>query len=98
MKNQNDFQRKVVEFIKNSDLYMDDFEYVDMDKIRVKMDSDEEKPEKKALDIPDQIMDQIRLVSVYRGVSVPSILFNSTGTKNCCPCKLYHRRELNRAE
>ena len=81
MKNQNDLQRKVVEFIKNSDLYMDDFEYVDMDKIRVKMDSDEEKPEEKALDIPEQIMDQIRLVSVYRGVAVPSVLFDSTGTK-----------------
>ena len=31
---------------------MDDFEYVDMDEIRVKMDSDEERPEEKALDIP----------------------------------------------
>lgn len=42
---------------------------------------DEGKPEEKALDIPEQIMDQIRLVSVYRGVSVPSVLFYSTETK-----------------
>lgn len=42
---------------------------------------DEGKPEEKALDIPEQIMDQIRLVSVYRGVSVPSVLFDSTETK-----------------
>lgn len=89
MKNQNDIQRKVVEFIKNSDLYMDDFEYVDMDKIRIKMDSDEEKPEEKALDIPDQIMDQIRLVSVYRGVAVPSVLFDSTGTKKIAALASY---------
>lgn len=89
MKNQNDLQRKVVEFIKNSDLYMDDFEYVDMDKIRVKMDSDEEKPEEKALDIPNQIMDQIRLVSVYRGVAVPSVLFDSTGTKKIAALASY---------
>lgn len=89
MKNQNDLQRKVVEFIKNSDLYMDDFEYVDMDKIRIKMDSDEEKPEEKALDIPDQIMDQIRLVSVYRGVAVPSVLFDSTGTKKIAALASY---------
>ena len=89
MKNQNDLQRKVVEFIKNSDLYMDDFEYVDMDKIRVKMDSDEEKPEEKALDIPEQIMDQIRLVSVYRGVAVPSVLFDSTGTKKIAALASY---------
>ena len=89
MKNQNDIQRKVVEFIKNSDLYMYDFEYVDIDKIRVKMDSDEEKPEEKALDIPEQIMDQIRLVSVYRGVAVPSVLFDSTGTKKIAALASY---------
>ena len=62
MKNQNDLQRKIVEFIKNSDLYMDDFEYVDMDKIR--------------------------LVSVYRGVAVPSVLFDSTGTKKLPPLQV----------
>lgn len=89
MKNQNDLQRKVVEFIKNSDLYMDDFEYADMENIRVKMDSDEEKPEEKALDIPEQIMDQIRLVSVYRGVAVPSVLFDSTGTKKIAALASY---------
>lgn len=89
MKNENDLQRKVVEFIKNSDLYMDDFEYVDMDKVHVKMDSGEEKPEEKALDIPEQIMDQIRLVSVYRGVAVPSVLFDSTGTKKIAALASY---------
>ena len=89
MKNQNDLQRKVVEFIKNSDLYMDDFEYVDMEKLRVKMNSGEEKPEEKALDIPEQIMDQIRLVSVYRGVAVPSVLFDSTGTKKIAALASY---------
>ncbi|GFI27066.1 hypothetical protein IMSAGC012_02190 [Lachnospiraceae bacterium] len=89
MKNENDLQRKVVEFIKNSDLYMDDFGYVDMDKIHVKMNSDEEKPDEKALDIPEQIMDQIRLVSVYRGVPVPSVLFDSTGTKKIAALASY---------
>lgn len=89
MKNPNNLQRKVVELIKNSDLYMDDFEYVDMDEIRVKMDSDDEKPEEKALDIPEQVMDQIRLVSVYRGVPVPSVLFDSTGTKKIAALASY---------
>lgn len=79
MKNQNDLQKKVVEFIKSSDLYMDDFKY--MDKVQIKMDSDEDRPEEKALDIPEQIMDQIRFVSVYKGIPVPSVLFDSTGTK-----------------
>lgn len=89
MKDQNELQRKVVEFIRNSDLYMDDFEYVGMDEIHVKMDSGEERPEEKVLDIPEQIMDQIRLVSVYKGVSVPSMLFDSTGTKKIAALASY---------
>ena len=63
MKNQNGLQRKVMEFIKNSHLYMDDFEYVDMD--------------------------QIRLVSIYRGIAVPSIIFDSTGTKKIAALASY---------
>jgi hypothetical protein len=60
---------------------MDDFEYVDMDKIRVKTGEGDEKPEERVLDLPESIMDQIRLVSTYKGVHVPSMLFDSTGTK-----------------
>ena len=81
MKNKNQLQQKIVEFIKNADLYLDDFEYVDMDKIRVKAGESDEKPEENVLDLPEKIMDQIRLVSTYKGVHVPSMLFDSTGTK-----------------
>lgn len=91
MKNENDLQKKVVEFIKNADLYMDDFEYMDIDKLPLKIDVEkpEGKPEEKALDIPDRLMDQIRLVSVYKGVAVPSILFDSTGTKKIAALASY---------
>ena len=44
MKNKGQLQQKVVDFIKNADLYMDNFEYVDMDQIKLKAD-DEEKPD-----------------------------------------------------
>ena len=81
MKNKNQLQQKIVEFIKNADLYLDDFEYVDMDKIQVKTGEGDEKPEERVLDLPESIMDQIRLVSTYKGVHVPSMLFDSTGTK-----------------
>lgn len=81
MKNKNQLQQKIVEFIKNADLYLDDFEYVDMDQIRVKTGEGDEKPEERVLDLPESIMDQIRLVSTYKGVHVPSMLFDSTGTK-----------------
>lgn len=89
MKNKNQLQQKVVEFIKNADLYMDNFEYVDMDKIKVKAGEGDEKPEEKVLDIPENIMDQIRLVSTYKGVHVPSMLFDSTGTKKIAAIASY---------
>ena len=71
MKNKNQLHQKVVEFIKNADLYMDNFEYVDMDKIQLKTGEGDEKPDEKVLDIPKNIIDQIRLVSTYKGVHVP---------------------------
>ena len=89
MKNKNQQQEKIVGFIKNADLYMDNFEYVDMDKIQLKAGENEERPEEKVLDIPDQIMDQIRLVSTYKGVRVPSMIFDSTGTKKIAAMASY---------
>ena len=81
LKNKNQLQQKVVDFIKNADLYMDNFEYADMDQIKVKAEDESEKPDEKVLELPETIMDQIRLVSTYKGVHVPSMLFDSTGTK-----------------
>lgn len=89
MKNENQLQQKVVEFIKNADLYMENFEYVDMDKIQVDIHKKEEKPEEKALDIPERVIDQIRLVSTYKGLQVPSLLFDSTGTKKIAALASY---------
>lgn len=89
MKNKNGLQQKIVEFIKNADLYMDDFEYVDLDRVHVTAIEGDEKPEEKVLDIPDKIMDQIRLVSTYKGVPVPSMLFDSTGTKKIAAIASY---------
>lgn len=89
MKNKNSLQQKVVDFIKNADLYMDDFEYVEMDQIKVSDDEENEKPQEKVLNLPNKIMDQIRLVSVYKGIPVPSILFDSTGTKKIAALASY---------
>ena len=86
MKNKNHLQEKIVEFIKNADLYLDYFEYVDMDQIKLKSN---EKPDEKALDIPENIMAQIRLVSTYKGVPVPSMLFDSTGAKKIAAIASY---------
>lgn len=81
MKNHNHLQKKIVEFIKNADVYMDNFEYVEMDKIRLPGNNKNERAEENVLNLPDEVMDQMRLVSTYKGVPFPSILFDSTGTK-----------------
>lgn len=80
LKNHNEIQSKVVDFIKNADLYLEDYSYQEIAGIKINKNS-EGKPEEQVLDIPDNIMDQIRLVSVYKNVPVPSMLFDSTGTK-----------------
>lgn len=91
LKNKNNLQKKVVEFIKNADLYMDDYEYMEINKLPLKdsLKNFNSKPDEKVLDITDQIMDQICLVSVYKGVAVPSMLFDSTGTKKIAALASY---------
>jgi hypothetical protein len=89
MKNKNQLQQKIVEFIKNADLYMDNFEYVEMDQIKVRGEDESEKPEEKVLELPETVMEQIRLVSTYKGVHVPSMIFDSTGTKKIAALASY---------
>lgn len=89
MKNKNQVQQKVVAFIKNADLYMDNFEYVNMDRTQLKTGEGDERPYEKVLDIPENVMDQIRLVSTYKGIPVPSMIFDSTGTKKIAAMASY---------
>ena len=89
MKNKGDLQKKVVEFIKNADLYMDNFEYVDMDQIKIDDRTENEKPDEEVLNMREKLMEQIRLVSTYKGVKVPSLIFDSTGTKKIAALASY---------
>ena len=89
MKNKNSLQNKIVAFIKNADLYLDNFEYVEMDKIETEFEGSNDKPEEEVLDAVENLMDQIRLVSTYKGVRVPSLLFDSTGTKKIAALASY---------
>lgn len=89
MKNKNRLQSRVVEFIKNADLYLENYEYVDMDRILYRTGDSLEKPDEKVLDVPENIMDQMRLVSTYKGVEVPSMIFDSTGTKKIASLAAY---------
>lgn len=88
MKNRNNMQDKIVEFIKNADLDLEDFKFVDEPEINVDIKSDIEADEQ-VLNITDRIMDQLRLMSVYKGKKVPSMLFDSTGTKKMIALSSY---------
>lgn len=76
LKSKNNEKKKIVEFIKNADIYLEDFKYDE--KMQLKVDNKE--AEDKILK-NQNLMDQIRLVSVYRGKPVPSIIFDSLGTR-----------------
>lgn len=89
MKNKDGLQEKVVAFIKNADLYMDNFEYVEMDEIKFKLKTENEKPDEEVLNMKEKLMEQIRLVSTYKGVPVPSLMFDSTGTKKIAAIASY---------
>lgn len=60
---------------------MGNFEFVDMNQIKIDVHSENNVPDENVLNVKEQIMDQMRLVSTYKGVKVPSMLFDSTGTK-----------------
>ncbi|MCD8119361.1 MAG: ATP-binding protein [Lachnospiraceae bacterium] len=99
LKNKNEMQDKVVQFIKNADLDMDSISYVEPEDIPWKdtyengVHSDEE-----VLDQPDRGFDSMRLVSVYKGVPVPSLLFDSTGTKKIAALASYIIEALERGQ
>lgn len=89
MKNKNHLQQKTVEFIKNADLYMDNYEYVDIEQVQIRAEDENKMSEEKVLNLPESFMDQMRLVSTYKGVHVPSMLFDSTGTKKIAALASY---------
>ena len=88
LKNRNKMQEKVVNFIKNADLYLEDYKYVDIKDLKIDINNNA-KPNERALNIPDSIMDQIRIASVYKGISVPSMIFDSSGTKKIAALASY---------
>lgn len=84
LKNKNEETQKIVDFIKNADIYLDDYRYDE----KMQLEVDDKEAEEKIL--KDQnFMDQIRLVSVYKGKPVPSIMFDSLGTRKIAALASY---------
>lgn len=86
LKNKNNLNNKIVSFIKNADLYLDNYYYDDNatllnEKIINQLNN-------KDLTNSHQI-DQIKMVSVYNGINVPSIFFDSLGTQKIAALASY---------
>ena len=84
LKNKNEETKKIVDFIKSADIYLEDFRYDE----NVKFEIDGKEADEKVLK-NQNLMDQIRLVSVYKGRTVPSIIFDSLGTRKIAALASY---------
>ena len=60
-----------------------------MDQIQLNIKTGSEKPDEEVLNMREKFMEQIRLVSTYKGVPVPSLMFDSTGTKKIAALASY---------
>jgi len=85
-------QQRIVNFIRNADLSLEDYRYVGDDEIKiiVKAASEEDlAPQENSLKESAPLVEMLHLTSVYNGVYVPSILFDSTGTKKMAAIASY---------
>ena len=78
LKLNDDTTNKVVEFITNADLYLENYRYEENPKLDIEIDPEE-------IDVKtlknQNIVEQAKIVSVYKGKAVPSIQFDSIGTR-----------------
>ena len=82
LKNHSEVQEDIVSFIKNADLDLDDIKYIDSNQMgEVRISKQIPAEDVIVMKIKQSFEDSLRLVSVYKGVPVPSLQFDSTGTK-----------------
>ncbi len=84
--------QRIANFVLNADLYLDDFKYLSDDEIKIVLNEQnvgEAKPQENALNAMVPLTEMLHLASVYKGVTVPSMLFDSTGTKKMAALASY---------
>lgn len=91
LKSESVYKKQIVDFIKYADLDLDDFKYdediqlIDQNKSLMK--------EEVLNNIP--LIEQSRLISTYKGKEVPSLIYDSTGTKKIEALSSYIIEALN---
>lgn len=76
--------QRIARFVKNADLSLDDFRYAGDDEVQIVskiVDIEKSVPQEKVLRQVAPLTEMLHLRSVYQGKAVPSILYDSTGTK-----------------
>ena len=84
--------QRVAKFVLNADLSLEDFRYAGDDEVRTVfrgIDADKSVPQENALQQSAPLTEMLHLVSVYHGVPVPSIIYDSTGTKKMAALASY---------
>ena len=92
LKASDEVHQKIANFVLNADLYLDDYKYLSDDEIRIVLKAQnvgDEKPQENALNAAAPLTEMLHLASVYKGVMVPSMLFDSTGTKKMAALASY---------
>ena len=99
MKNHDSLQKDIVSFIKNADLDLDDYLYVNADEMKIDYFTEDQKPAEDVFALRNPGFEEsLRLTSVYRGIPVPSLLFDSTGTKKIAALASYVVNALKKGQ
>ncbi len=92
LKASDEIHKKIANFVLNADLYLDDYKYLSDDEIKIVLKTQnitDAKPQENALSAIAPLTEMLHLASVYKGVMVPSMLFDSTGTKKMAALASY---------
>jgi len=89
-------RQRIATFVKNADLFLQDFRYLTEQEFgtsykfeRAQNLADKNRVQEVSIRLDEAFKDKLHLVSVYRGFPMPSILFDSTGTKKIAALASY---------
>ncbi len=89
-------RRKIAEFVKSADLSLSDYRYLNEDEFGsayspeiLRKLSGGQGVQEISLRQGEALRDKLHLASVYRGIQMPSVLFDSTGTKKLAALASY---------
>lgn len=92
LKSSEAMRKKIANFVLNADLNLEDFRYLNDNEIHIEFESGDNtglRPQENALNSAAPITEMLHLASVYKGVTVPSLLYDSTGTKKMAALASY---------